>query len=125
MNDFDLHSVLGDLLDEDIFRTTSKKDDYSDPGYTVNKNNERDIYVFPVVGLNKKDVSAAINENHILTVTGKGKDAYTGVDYSVNYMVRLTNSSYDLQSVHSVLENGLLYIIIPKTLKGNKTIKIM
>lgn len=121
---FDLDELLDELKysktkDGSIKTVLNKEKDLSFD-YQLFCNKEEYIYTFPVVGLSLKDISASIKDG-VLEVSCKGSDEITGITYDKSYELHLDDNRYIIEKATAKVQNGLLYVIIPKAHTSKKT----
>jgi HSP20 family protein len=108
-----LFNGLTDLLFDEVLNK-SKFEEFV--FFKTKEENDKFIYEIPLPGYSKDDIEIEVDDN-VLTV--KTKDSMKSTDWKSSFSYQKTLKNVDVENITSKLENGILYIYIPKN-KGSK-----
>lgn len=129
MLDNEMLEFILDPLNWDKKSYVFNRDEKDMHPYSVHATKDMYTIVHNVLGVDRKDLKMLVKYEagkYFLLVEGKTKDALTGKMYSVSSTFELDPTQLDINKTTSRMNNGLLYVMIPKKeeIKQNKTINI-
>jgi HSP20 family molecular chaperone IbpA len=104
---------LTDLLIDEVFKV-SKFNEFS--FFKTKEDNEKLIYEIPLPGYDKDDIEIEVDNNTLIVKT---KDSLKPTCWKSIFNYQKSLENMDGENITSKMENGILYIYIPKN-KGTK-----